>query len=151
MKKEKTIKIAESLAEQGFLCSEAVFKALAESQNIKSKFIPKIATGFAAGVGRSGELCGAITGAILGLGLKYGRNKPDDPLFGRRPYWYSTEFIHEMQKKQWKITCKEILELDLRETEARMIYNQLDHWNTTCREIIKDSTDIAWNILQRNK
>jgi len=109
------------------------------------------ATGFAAGVGRSGELCGAITGAILGLGLKYGRNKPHQQLFARRPYWYSTEFIHEMQKKQWKITCKEILELDISETEARKIYNQLDHWNTTCREIIKDSTDIAWNILQRNK
>jgi C_GCAxxG_C_C family probable redox protein len=151
MNKENTIKIAESLAEQSFLCSEAVFKALAESQNIQSKHIPKIATGFAAGVGRSGELCGAITGAILGLGLKFGRNKPKDLPFEKSPHWYSTEFVNQIKKKQWKITCKDILELDLSETEDRKIYNQLDHWNTTCREIIKDSTALAWDLLHTNQ
>jgi hypothetical protein len=97
------------------------------------------------------ETCArAITGAILGLGLKFGRNKPEEPLSGSRPYWYTTEFVHKIRKK-WKITCKEILGLDLSETEARKVYNQRDHWNTTCRGVIKDSTSLAWDLLQRTK
>ena len=86
MMKENAIKIAEEMAEEGWLCSESVYKAIASTQGITGEFIPKIATGLAAGIGRSGEVCGAVSGAILGLGLKYGRSSLEETTKGRRPY-----------------------------------------------------------------
>jgi C_GCAxxG_C_C family probable redox protein len=40
--------------------------------------IPKIATGFASGIGRKGSICGALAGAIMAIGLRYGRNAVED-------------------------------------------------------------------------
>ena len=74
MTKDEVATLAAAKAEEGWLCSESVLQALAAALNVSSELIPRIATGFAAGMGRSGETCGAISGAILGLGLRYGRD-----------------------------------------------------------------------------
>src|SRR4030066_652072 len=63
----------------GFNCAESVLKSLADEMGIECSCIPKIATGFGAGLGRHGEICGAITGAVMALGLKYGRADTKDP------------------------------------------------------------------------
>ncbi len=49
--KDETVDLAASKAEDGWLCSEAVLQALAEALNVSSELIPRIATGFAAGIG----------------------------------------------------------------------------------------------------
>jgi len=50
--------------------------AVAESQGIQSDLLPRIATGFCSGLARTGGLCGAISGAIMSLGLINGRMVP---------------------------------------------------------------------------
>ncbi|MBN1565205.1 MAG: C_GCAxxG_C_C family protein [Anaerolineae bacterium] len=69
---------ARDLFESGWFCTEAVVKAIAEHQNIDSPLIPKMATGLTAGVARTSDLCGAVSGAILGLGLAMGRASSED-------------------------------------------------------------------------
>ncbi len=150
MPKDETVDQAVSKAEEGWLCSEAVLQALAEALNISSELIPKIATGFAAGMGRSGEVCGAVSGAILGLGLRYGRNTLEGPPPGTRPHWYATELAREMKERHGSVTCAGILGLDLQDPEDMKRYYERDHWNTTCRELIKETTALAWDLLQRD-
>ena len=148
--KEEAVRLAEAMAEEGFLCSEAVFKAIACAQGITSEWIPKVATGFAAGIGRSGEVCGAVSGAVLGLGLKYGRNSPKETPPGRRPYWYATELIQTIRERKGVVTCAGVLGLDLNDSGDLETYDKFDHWNTTCRELIKELTALAWDLLQRD-
>ncbi|NCC23990.1 MAG: C_GCAxxG_C_C family protein [Deltaproteobacteria bacterium] len=64
---------AEELFTSGLYCAESVLLALAESLNIKSDLIPKVATGFCSGLSRTCGPCGALTGGIMGLGLSLGR------------------------------------------------------------------------------
>jgi hypothetical protein len=64
--KDEAVNLAASHAEAEFLCSEAVLMALAKCLGVESKLIPKIATGFGAGIGRQGEVCGALSGAVMG-------------------------------------------------------------------------------------
>ena len=62
----------------GFHCAEAVSKAVVEtySQGI-SQDIPKVATAFGGGVGRTyQDICGAITGGVIALGCLFGRSEP---------------------------------------------------------------------------
>jgi C_GCAxxG_C_C family probable redox protein len=95
--KEETLKLAQSYADQHFLCSESCLLALAGAQFVESPLIPRIATGFGAGIGRSGETCGAVTGAVIGLGIRYGRDRVE-PVQDRRPYWYATEFLKRFKE-----------------------------------------------------
>ena len=62
----------------GFHCAEAVSKAIIESYGSDTgKGIPKVATAFGGGVGRTKhEICGALTGGIIALGFLFGRSEP---------------------------------------------------------------------------
>ena len=66
---------SESLFQQGFCCAESVLQAIAESQGIKSDLIPKIATGLCGGIARTGGICGAVSGGVLGINLVPGRSQ----------------------------------------------------------------------------
>lgn len=61
---------------QGLCCSESVLQAVAESRGIQSELIPKIATGLCGGIARSGNICGAVSGGVLAIGLCFGRSQP---------------------------------------------------------------------------
>lgn len=64
------------LFNQGLCCSESVLQAVAESRGIQSELIPKIATGLCGGISRSGNICGAVSGGVLAIGLCFGRSQP---------------------------------------------------------------------------
>ena len=62
----------------GFHCAEAVSKAVVETYGQgMSQDIPKVATAFGGGVGRTHQdICGALTGGVIALGCLFGRNEP---------------------------------------------------------------------------
>jgi len=62
--------------QSGLYCAESVLLAIARSQGIESPLIPRIATGFCSGVANTRGMCGALSGAIMGLGLLVGRDSP---------------------------------------------------------------------------
>ncbi len=64
---------SEELFRGRLCCSESVLQAVAEALGIQSELIPKIATGLCGGVSKSGNICGAVTGGVLGIGLCHGR------------------------------------------------------------------------------
>lgn len=71
---------AEDLFRSGkFFCSEAVFYVINKHLGYP---IPegavRIASGFPIGIGKSGCVCGALSGGVMALGLKFGRSKPGD-------------------------------------------------------------------------
>ncbi len=67
---------SEALFRQGFCCAESVLQAVAESRGIQSELIPRIATGLCGGIGRSGGICGAVSGGVLGINVVAGRSQP---------------------------------------------------------------------------
>ena len=71
---EKSDKAVE-LFKTGACCSQAVFCAFAEDFGMDAETAMKVSAGLGGGVGRMREVCGAVTGATLALGMKYGPDK----------------------------------------------------------------------------
>ncbi|MHA2232091.1 MAG: C-GCAxxG-C-C family protein [Candidatus Hodarchaeales archaeon] len=147
------IKRASDYAEKGFLCSEAVLLAISDLLAINSDLIPLIATGFAAGIGRHGAICGAISGGIIGLGLRFGRSQPaptnnEDT---KRPYWYSTELLARFKETYPTILCNELTGCDLSDPADVERYYSENKWGTTCRELITTVAGLTYDILQNNE
>ena len=150
LSKKETLKLAESYAAQRFLCSESCLMALAKAQGVESLLIPRIATGFGAGMGRSGETCGAVTGAVIGLGIKFGRDKVE-PIKDRRPYWYATELLERFKKEHGELTCPALLELDIAKPADYDEYNKRNLWVNNCTKYILSATGIACDIIEENE
>ena len=67
-------KSAEESFAAGFYCAESVVLAIAKAEGVNSELLPRIATGFGGGMARTCGDCGALTGAILAVGLALGRS-----------------------------------------------------------------------------
>jgi C_GCAxxG_C_C family probable redox protein len=99
-------------------CSQIVVKALMDHLGMFSQEVFRAATAFAAGVARKGEQCGALTGALMAIGLYHGRNdfreagQPKE--FGESPYSRTQDLGAEMYdtfKEFWGTTkCFDIQE-----------------------------------------
>lgn len=62
---------AVALFESGYNCSQAVFMAYSDKYGIDSALAASLATSFGGGMGRLREVCGAVSGMFMVLGLHY--------------------------------------------------------------------------------
>ena len=122
MSKAKLKAISERAAkcfESDFNCAESVLMSLAELIGVKSELIPKIATPFGGGIGRRGSVCGALTGGIIAIGLKFGRSEPKDTERKEESYKKALELFKRFEKKFGSALCYDLIRLDLTTPEGR--------------------------------
>jgi len=106
--KNKLVKNARETAEGYFrrgeyFCSEAVLTTINDAlgQELPSEIV-KMASGFPIGIGKSGCLCGAVSGGVMSLGLAYGRTKPN----GDMPKSFSNNAaLHDYIIEEYGSTC----------------------------------------------
>jgi C_GCAxxG_C_C family probable redox protein len=110
---EKTKKSAKDYFLKGFNCSESTLLGISESLDKKCKFIPQIASGFGAGFGRHGEVCGAISGSVMALGLVYGRKDPKDAGTKEKTYGIVDEYLKKFKEKYGTLSCRELTGCDM--------------------------------------
>lgn len=108
---EKARKTAEDYFRRGdFYCSEAVLTTI---NNMLGQELPpeivKLASGFPVGIGKSKCLCGAISGGVMALGLKYGRTEPGADMPKSFP---ANAALHDYIKDKYGSTCCRVLTKD---------------------------------------
>ena len=97
----------------GYNCAQAVLLTLYEHMNPKEKneVIPKIATGFGGGMGRCGSVCGALTGAFMAVGLKYGANEIDAEKESKSLRENPNPLSSNFEKQHGSVMCRDLLKL----------------------------------------
>ena len=88
-----------------FTCSAAVFSAFSEELGLNPDTAKKIACGFGAGISKTGNMCGAVSGAIMVIGLKYGKTEADDDAATEKTRALVRQFIHEFIVKNGSVNC----------------------------------------------
>lgn len=140
------VRKASSYFKSGFNCSESVLLAIArDAFEIESDLVPKIATGFGGGISRRGYVCGAVSGAIMGFGLKYGRNSPCEL---RAPtYDLVVEFIKRFQKTFGSIVCKELSGCDLSTLEGIRKFREEGVHGQICSHFVRGAIEIFMGLI----
>ena len=118
---------------------------MAESKNIQSELIPKIATGFCGGIARTSGLCGAVGGAIIAISIFYGRSLPDEPI--DKSYSPVQKLIEMFENKFGSTNCKQLTGCDLRTEEGRKHFFST-HMVEQCKIYTEEATRIAMLIIQ---
>jgi C_GCAxxG_C_C family probable redox protein len=132
------------LFRSGFFCAESVLQAIAESQGIQSDLIPRIATGFCSGISRTGGMCGAVSGAIMGINLAAGRDLPTESL--EVCYTLTQQLIRHFEEQYGSVTCRQLMGCDLA-TEAGQRYFMENHLMDRCLEYAADATGMAVSLI----
>lgn len=138
---------AGELFESGLYCAESVLKAMAEAYGLETQAIPRIATGLCGGVSRTCGTCGAVNGAILGLGLLLGRNSPDDSV--ESCYASVRQFLEAFENRFGSINCKELTGCDLGTEDGQKSF--ADHnMNERCGGFTEQAAGLAVMVAGKN-
>jgi len=132
------------LFRSGFFCAESVLQAIAESQGIQSDLIPRIATGFCSGISRTGGMCGAVSGGIMGIGLVAGRDSPAESL--EPAYTLSQKLIGAFEKQYGSVNCRQLIGCDLN-TEEGQRYFMENNLMERCLQCAADATSMAVSLI----
>jgi C_GCAxxG_C_C family probable redox protein len=94
----------------GFNCTQSVLYSYASELHCDPDLALRIANGFGAGMGRKQEVCGAVSGAILVIGLLYGRGEHDGTEKTEKTYATVRALIDAFTAQYGSISCRQLLE-----------------------------------------
>ena len=122
-------------------CSQVVFEHFAESLDISAEEANRLTAAFGGGSGM-GETCGAVVGAMMVIGMKYGHKGPDDMenreiLMAKR-----AEFIEKWKARRGSCMCKDMLGDDISTPEGLGRILESGKLFSLCPEIVMDAVDV---------
>ena len=103
----------------------------------------KIACGLGAGMGRKEEVCGAVTGGILVLGMRHGRGSKDERSATDLTYLKTRELMDAFAKIHGTFICRKLLNgCDLMTGEGQKYFKENDFMNKVCAPCVQSAVAI---------
>lgn len=127
------------LFENGYVCSQAVFAAFSPNLGLDKQLALKIGACFGSGM-RKGEVCGACTGALMVLGLKYGENK-------EKSNETCEAFLDEFKKENGSYICNDLLGCDISTPEGVKSAVENNLFKEFCPKMVESASKILKGII----
>ena len=142
----KHTELAKHYFEQKFHCSQSVLVAFAEELGLSEEQALKLGACFGRGMCK-GEVCGACTGALMALGLKYGQTAVDDLESRKKTNDITVRFMDLFKKENGSYICKELLGCDLATAEGKQYALDNKLFVEFCPKMVESATRIAEKLL----
>lgn len=126
---------------RGANCAQSVLLTYCNEVNLDMNSLLKIGTGFGGGM-RQGEVCGAVAGAIMVLGLKYGPDELEDNEAKEKVYEMVKIFSEKFKNINSSIVCKDLLGCNLNQKGMREYARENGLFKNICPKLIKDAINI---------
>ena len=139
--------IAVSSFNEGFNCSQSVLSSFAPEFGLDREAALKVSCAFGGGMGRMGKTCGAVTGAFMVIGLKYGKIKAEDNQAKEKTYELVKYFVKRFKSRYGYIECQELLGYDISTPEGRQMAQEKKLFHTLCPKFVENAVKILEQIL----
>lgn len=93
----------------GYNCAQAITVAFCDVTGLDEDFSARMASSFGGGMGRMREVCGAVSGMLMVVGLVYGYDSCDDDAAKKAHYTLVQELAGQFREQVGSIVCREIL------------------------------------------
>lgn len=129
-------------------CAQSVLGVFCADLGLDRETAMKLASGFGAGMARRQEVCGAVSGAIMAIGMKHGQAREDDKAAKEAAYRLSREVMDRFQAEFGSCLCRELLPgIDLT-TEAGHQRYKAEGWSEKiCRPCVRFAVGTLEEIL----
>lgn len=146
---EHTI-IAKEFFSKGYYCSQAVLAAFTNELGMITEQALKVSACFGGGMCKA-EVCGACTGALMVLGLKYGMYKDGDFESQQTANSYAVRFLEEFAEKNGSYICRELLDCDISTAEGKAYAREKGLFAEHCPKLIESAVLIAEKLISEQE
>jgi C_GCAxxG_C_C family probable redox protein len=133
---------------QGYTCAQSILASFAPRYDLQQKLAFKMGEPFGAGISFTGGMCGAVTGAIMVLGMQYGsalgNNDPD------RFYTYqrARELIQRFKERHSSVQCPDLLGYNLSDPQQLQSVLEKGLFAQLCPVLVGDAAQILAEMLE---
>ena len=132
---------------EGFSCSQAVLSTFAPELGLDRETALRVAGAFGGGMARTGQTCGAVTGALMVIGLKHGQTNADDKQSKEKTYALAREFLQRFQERHGATLCPELLGYDIGDPQEMQLAKDKGLFTSLCPRLVADAAEILKEIL----
>ena len=101
--------LAAQLFLDGYSCSQAVMAAFCDVTGMDRSTALRLSAPFGGGIGRMREVCGAVSGMMMVVGLLYGFEPSEGSAAKSAHYHLVQELAEQFRQQAGSIICREIL------------------------------------------
>lgn len=134
----------------GLNCAQAVLEAFADDLGIDPDTAQRIACGFGGGIGRTGGVCGAVTGAVMVIGLASCGADPRSLATKNQVHDLVRSFLQEFEDEHGATSCRDLLGCDMGTDEGRAQALSLGLLETRCPLYVEDAVEILETMRQEH-
>jgi C_GCAxxG_C_C family probable redox protein len=138
---------AVGLFRQGFSCSQAVLGVFAKDFGLDKTTAFRISQGFGAGIAYTDDICGAVSGAVMVIGLRYGRTKASDLAARDKTYAVVTEFLKEFDKRNGSVICTDLIGYNLSVADQAAEAKEKNAFASRCPAFIRSAVEILEGLV----
>ena len=97
-------------------------------------------------MGRQGEVCGALTGGVLVVGLVHGRDHAEEKEAKEAATAMAAEFVQRFAEVNGALRCRDLTGLDVGSEEGLREYHAQD-LHERCSRIVSNAVRVALDLL----
>lgn len=132
---------------KGINCTQAIASTYGGQFGLDPETAVKLAAAFGSGMGM-GEVCGAVTGALMVIGLKHCKGAGSRLLSIDRTEEVAHEFTERFKAMHGTVVCRELLGCDVTTSAGLKTAKQEKHFKKRCPEFVKDAALILEEMLK---
>jgi C_GCAxxG_C_C family probable redox protein len=141
-----SVNAAVDLFRNGCACSQAILGAYGPRYGLDEDRAMRVAAGFGGGM-RLGETCGAVTGALMVLGLAHCTSECRTKEDRKDANSAVTAFATEFRERHQSLLCRELLGCDISTAEGLKAAQDQDLFASRCVELVRDAATILERML----
>jgi C_GCAxxG_C_C family probable redox protein len=107
----------------------------------------RVAGAFGAGIARTGQTCGAVSGTLMVLGLEYSQTRADDKQAKEEMYALAREFMKRFEARSGSILCRELLGYDIGTPEGMQLIREKELSTSLRPKLVADAVEIVEQFL----
>jgi len=143
------VETAEKMFADGYSCAQAVLAAFAPRYDLDRETALRLAAPFGGGMGRQGLVCGAMTGALLVLGLHGGRIDPADDATRDRSDAQVREFTQRFRHRHGAIQCNDLTGVEIADPAARSAGKESGVYDAVCPGLVRFAAELVQELIDR--
>ncbi len=135
------------LFRNGYNCAQAIFSTFGPLFGLDEDTCLKVACPFGGGMACLGNVCGAVTGSLMVIGLFRGRGIDEDNECKTHSYKIAQSFIDDFTSRFGTIVCRDLIDCDVTRPEEYERTKNEGIFSQKCESYIISSAEILEKIL----
>jgi len=128
--------------QRGFNCAQSVLSAFAAEFGMEEGLVMRLAGGFGGGMGRRGDTCGAVSGALMVLGLHFAPIDPEDKQGKEDAYQLARDFMGRFADRYGALRCNDLLGVDINTAEGLQKAREEGKFKQRCPDFVGGAVEI---------